>query len=319
MIIMLSNLKFPFLLLLGLTLVFGFSACNNDDDDVIPSEDRTIVEIAADGAQFSTLVSALERTGLDAVLADRNADFTVFAPTNDAFTALGVDLSTLTDDELSGILLYHVLGAEVFSSQIQEGKTYIGTAADIGPDGTQISTLIERVGATVTLNSTATVTTPDVDAVNGVIHVIDNVLLPLDIVGHASANDDFSQLVTAVGAASGDLISVLGNADQTYTVFAPINSAFEAISDVTIGLTNEELASVLTYHVVAGDNLLSSDLSDGQQVPTVQTESFTVNISNGNVTITDATGGIANVIFTDVQATNGVIHVLDKVILPNNL
>lgn len=316
---MLSKLRFPWAMLMGLALLFSFTACDNDDDDITPSNDKTIVDIAADDPQFSTLVSALQRTGLDAVLADPNASYTVFAPTNAAFTNLGVDLSTLSDDELSAILLYHVLGAEVASTQIQDGKTYVGTASATGPNDTPLSMLIQKGGSTVKINNVADVTTPDVDANNGVIHVINAVLMPLDLVGHATANDDFSELVNALGAASGDLVNVLQDASQTYTVFAPVNSAFEAISDVAAGLSADELASILTYHVVAGANVLSSDLSDGQSVQTVQTESFTVNINGNSVTITDATGATANVIFTDVQTTNGVIHVLDKVIMPQTL
>lgn len=316
---MLSKLRLPWVLLMGLALLFGFTACDNDDDDITPSDDKTIVDIAAEDPQFSTLVSALQRTGLDAVLANANGSFTVFAPTNTAFTNLGVDLSTLTDEELSAILLYHVLGAEIASTQIQDGKTYVGTASNTGPNDTPLSMLIQKGGSTVKINNVADVTTPDIDANNGVIHVINSVLMPLDLVGHATANDDFTQLVNTLGAASGDLVSVLQDDSQTYTVFAPVNSAFEAIADVAAGLTADELASILTYHVVAGANVLSTDLNDGQTVQTVQTESFTVNINGNSVTITDATGATANVIFTDVQATNGVIHVLDKVIMPQTL
>ena len=225
----------------------------------------------------------------------------------------------MTDEELSGILLYHVIGAKILSSQIQEGKTYVSSASAIGPDQTQLSLLVNRVGTTITVNKDATVGSADIEGINGVIHVINSVLLPLDIVGHVIANDDFSSLATTLGLASGDLTTVLGATDQTFTVFAPVNSAFEAIASVTAGLTPQQLASVLTYHVVAGANVLSTTLSDGQEVTTVQTEKFTININNDSVTITDATGAEATIIFTDVQATNGVVHVLDKVILPSNI
>ena len=316
---MLSKLKFSWAALMCLSLVFTFISCDNDDDTVDINEDKTIVDIAAGDDQFSTLVSALQRTGLDAVLADRNSSFTVFAPTNQAFTDLGVDLNALSDDELSAILLYHVLGAQVLSSQLQEGNTYVSTASATGPNNTQLSALVSRAGTTVTVNKNATVISPDIQAENGVIHVVNSVLLPLDIVGHAVANDDFSQLVATLGAASGELTNVLGATDQVFTVFAPVNSAFEAIADVAAGLSADQLASILTYHVVGGANVLSNTLTDGQSVATVQTESFTINIDGSVVTITDATGAIANIIFTDVQATNGVIHVLDKVIMPSNI
>lgn len=316
---MFSKLKSSWALLMGLSLLFTFTACDNDDDDVMAAGDRTIVEIAAEDSQFSTLVSALQRTGLDAVLSNRNSNFTVFAPTNAAFTSLGVDLNTLTDEELSNILLYHVLGAEVMSTQIADGQTYVSTASASGPGDTQLSALIEKAGTTVTINGSASVVTPDIDAVNGVIHVVNQVLLPLDIVGHATANSNFSSLVGALGAAAVDLVGVLGGTDQDFTVFAPLNSAFDAASAVTAGLTPDELTTVLTYHVVAGANVVSSTLSDGQSVTSFQGESFTINISGNMVTVTDARGDVANIILTDVQATNGVIHVLDKIILPNNI
>jgi uncharacterized surface protein with fasciclin (FAS1) repeats len=107
--------------------------------------------------------------------------------------------------------------------------------------------------------------------------------------------------------------------DGPFTVFSPLNSAFDEIAGTVAGLTADQLASVLTYHVVGGANVVSGGLTDGQVVATVQGEEFTVNISGGNVTITDANGNVSNVVLTDVQATNGVIHVLDKVIIPVNL
>ncbi|PHN04097.1 fasciclin domain-containing protein [Flavilitoribacter nigricans] len=317
---MLSKLRLPWALLMGLALLFGFTACDGvDDDDLGTNEDKNIVEVATEDSRFSMLVDALVRTGLDDLLDDENSDFTVFAPTNDAFNALGIDLSTLTDQELENILLYHVFADDVRSGEIQEGKTYLGTAANIGPNNEPVSIVVERSGSTVTINDAATVVEADIVTENGVIHAINTVLMPLDIVGHVMANDDFSQLATALGNASGDLVSTLSADDQTFTVFAPTDAAFAAVSDVVAGLTADELASVLTYHVVAGANATSSTLTDGQSFTTVQGENFTIDIDGNNVTITDAQGNIANVIFVNVQGTNGVVHVIDKVIMPNNL
>lgn len=304
--------------LLAILLPLGLIGCN-DDDDINVNEDKTLVEIAVEDDRFTTLVSALQRTGLDAVLADEDAEFTVFAPTNDAFNALGVDLNTLSDEQLRNILLYHVIGGNIASTAIPQGKTYINTAATVGPGGNALTAYIERDGNIVEINNAATVTAVDINGENGVLHVIDAVLMPLDIVGHAAANDDFAELVNALGAASGDLISTLSRSDQIFTVFAPVNSAFEAISDEAANLTPDQLASVLTYHVVAGANVRSSDLTDGQSVTTVQGETFIVNIGDNGVSITDANGNVATVVLADVQATNGVIHVIDEVIMPSNL
>ncbi|MEM9846788.1 MAG: fasciclin domain-containing protein [Bacteroidota bacterium] len=282
-----------------------------------PNSEKTVAEIAADDAQFSTLVGALERVDLVEVL-NGAGPFTVFAPTNAAFEALGVDLSTISDEALSEILLYHVFGGlRINAADIAEGQTYLGMAANTGPDNTNLSMLVENAGGKVTINGSINVTATDIGGNNGVIHVVDQVIMPLDVVGHAVANSNFSTLVGALGNASGGLVGVLSG-DGPFTVFAPLNSAFDEISDVVAGLSADQLAAVLTYHVVGG-NVLSTALSDGLQVTSVNGEPFTVNISDSGVTITDAQGGTSTVLLTDVQGTNGVIHVLDRVILPAEL
>ena len=297
-----------------LALFIGFATVSCDDDD--GNEPLSIAQIAADDPQFSTLVSALERVNLTSVLdGSGSGTFTVFAPTNTAFNNLGVDLNTLSDEALTEILLYHVLGAEVLSTDLAEGQTYVTTAAETGPGDTQLSILVERAGSSVTVNGNANVTTADVEASNGVIHIVNAVIMPLDVVGHAAANSSFSELVNALGAASGDLVNVLSGGGP-FTVFAPLNSAFEDIASTVETLNADQLADVLTYHVVGGANVRSSTLTNGQVVMTVNGQTFTVN-TTGGVTISDQAGNVSNVVLTDVQATNGVIHVLDKVILPN--
>ncbi len=291
-----------------------FISCG--DDEIIINEPLTIADIAAGDSQFSTLVSALDRVGLVSVL-NGTGTYTVFAPTNSAFTNSGIDLNSLSDETLTDVLLYHVLGATVTSGEIVEGQTYVSTASTGSPNNTALSALIEKTGSVVTINQTATVTSADITASNGVIHVIDKVILPLDIVGHAVANSNFTSLVGALGAASGELVSVLSG-DGPFTVFAPLNSAFDAISDVAATLSADQLSKVLTYHVVSG-NVISTDLSNGMNVVTVNGEMIQIGISGSSVTITDAGGNVSNVILTDVQATNGVIHVLDSVILPKDL
>ena len=307
--------SFKWMMLFALPLLFV--ACNEDDEmmdpvDLIP---QSIVEIAAADGQFTTLVEALTQADLVTTL-EGDGPFTVFAPTNAAFEAAGIDLGSISKEALTEVLLYHVLGGELKSSAINEGQTYVTTAAT-NADDDQYSMLVEKTGSAVKINGSINVTTADVDATNGVIHIVDNVILPLDVVGHASANEGFSSLVTTLGAATGDLVTVL-QGEGPFTVFAPDNAAFAAISDVTADLTAEQLNRVLTYHVLEG-NIRKSDLSDMQEVPTVNSETFTVNIDGGNVTITDAQGGVANVTFFDVQATNGVIHVLESVILPESI
>ncbi len=309
---MMKTIKAWSVLLLSISF-FNLTACEKEDSET-PTTEQTIVEIAANDPQFSTLVAALKRVKLDVTLQGAGP-FTVFAPTNAAFTALGVDLATVSDQALTEILLYHVLGASVKAGDIKEGQTYASTAAATGPGGAALSVLIEKSGAGVKLNATASVTTADIIAKNGVIHVIDKVITPLDVVGHAAANSNFTSLVGALGSASGDLVTVLKGTGP-FTVFAPLNSAFAAISGTVATLNADQLSKVLTYHVVAGANVRSTALTNGQQVTTVNGEKFTVNISGSAVTLKDAKGNSASVALTDVQAKNGVIHVLSSVILP---
>lgn len=289
---------------------FFITSCGDDEPD--PPVTNTIVDIAVGDDQFSTLVAALTRVNLVTTL-QGDGPFTVFAPTNDAFTALGVDLATISDAELTDILLYHVVGAEVKSTDLSDGQTYANTASTAGPGGTALSILIEK-DAGVKVNNVATVTTADVIADNGVIHIVDAVITPLDLVGHASANSNFTSLVSTLAGAPGDLVGVLSG-DGPFTVFAPTNDAFADISTVVAGLTPAQVATVLTYHVVAGANVRSTDLTNGA-VSTVAGQDITVDLSDG-VKITDATGDQSTVIVADVQATNGVIHVLNRVLIPS--
>ena len=309
-------LKSPFILsLLAGFMMVAFTSCNEEEVVETPNSQKTVAEIAADDSQFSTLVSALERVDLVGVL-NGNGPFTVFAPTNAAFDALSVDLSTLSDEALTEILLYHVFGAQVNAGDIAEGQTYLGMAAATGPGGTNLSLLVDNTAGKVTINGDVNVTATDIIGNNGVIHVVDKVITPLNVVGHAAANANFTELVSALGAATGDLVNVLSG-DGPFTVFAPLNSAFEAISSTVAGLSAEQLSKVLTYHVASG-NVRSTDLSDGIQVTSVNGETFTINLGD-NVTITDAQGNTSTILLTDVQATNGVIHVIESVILPTNL
>ena len=138
------------------------------------------------------------------------------------------------------------------------------------------------------------------------------------IVDVASGNPDFSTLVTAVTAA--DLAETLSG-EGPYTVFAPTNAAFEALpsgtlDELTMPENKDTLTAILTYHVVAGE-VLSDDLTDGQEVETVQGETLTVGVTDDGVTLTDASGNTVNVVTADVEASNGVIHAIDGVLLPS--
>jgi len=298
------------LLLNGLILVLAVAilpACD-DDDDPTSSDDEvgTIVEVASADDNFSDLVSALSDAGLASTL-EGNGPFTVFAPTNEAFANLTVDLSSLTNDQLTEVLSYHVLGAEVESGDLQPEQ-----AVD-ALDGGQLFVTVSN--GNVTVNNNATVTDADIDASNGVIHAIDEVLLPdsyLNVVGVVSKRYMLETLVDAVVQAN--LVSTLEQDTQDgYTVFAPDNNAFSGV-DIS-GLSQQELQDILTYHVLPSE-VLSGDITSG----TVQTvNGATVDITvagDGTVTLTDQAGNTSTVTTVDLQGTNGVVHIIDGVLSP---
>jgi transforming growth factor-beta-induced protein len=311
-----SALKFKkFLILPVLAVGLILASCDKDDDEeVMPQPmEKDIVEIAVGDSQLTTLVAALTKANLvDALQGD--GPMTVFAPTNDAFddlfATLGVGgIDDLSADVLEPILLYHVLGIEAVSSSLSTG--YVETLNATAPDNNNVSLLVE-VSKGVVLNGNSNVTTADIDASNGVIHKIDAVLLPPTVVDLAIANSDFSTLVAAVVKA--DLVDAL-NGDGPFTVFAPTNAAFEMLfSDLGVSgiddLTADQLTPILLYHVVNA-NVRSDQVVTGP-VATLNGATIDVVVDNMGVTL----NGTAKVIAVDVQGTNGVVHAIDKVILP---
>jgi len=299
------------------------TACGSDDGDPPPPPTPTIVGVAQADPRFSVLVEAVTAAGLGTELSAPGA-LTVFAPTNDAFTALlaelGVTKAQLLADRplLTAVLRYHVLGSRVLRAQIQPGKAITASAGGIFK--------IDAVGSNLVItdgrNRTARITATDISASNGVVHVIDKVILPADktIVQTAQAlaagtPPQFSVLVDAVVAA--DLAGTLSGTGP-FTVFAPTDAAFAAAL-AELGVTKDELLAnkplltkILTYHVLPA-RVLKADVPVGAAITTVQGETFTV---DATLAITDRRGRKANIVATDTLASNGVIHVIDKVILP---
>lgn len=272
---------------------------------------NTIADIAVANSEFSILVEALMKADLVGAVANMEAELTVFAPTNDAFMALLSDLGASSLDEipvetLTNILLYHVIGSKAMSTDLSSG--YYPTLSTFSDNN--ISMYI-MVGDGVSINNSTMVTAADIEADNGVIHVVDKVILPPSVVNIAIDNSNFSTLVSAVVKAG--LVEALSGAGP-FTVFAPTNDAFTTLfNDLGISgindLTAEQLTPILTYHVVQG-NVLSTDLTDGVVGTLNGQSSITVDLKSG-VKINDS-----NVIATDIQGSNGVVHVIDKVLIP---
>jgi len=312
-----------------------------------------LVDVAMSNPDFSILVEAL--VAADLVTTLREGEFTVFAPTNAAFEATLGDMSMTKEDllanpELANILTYHVIPGTVLSTDIVAGDVATVNGANV---------TISVAGGVVMVND-ATVVAADVTAVNGVIHVIDKVLMPpapepvptaevpmataepmatmeatmeapmatmeatsaaampATVVEVAMGASDFSTLVNAVVAA--DLVEMLSDETASYTVFAPTNEAFAAALE-GMGMTAEELLSeanretlvaILTYHVIPS-RVLSSDLVAGD-VTTAQGEDVTITITGSKVMVNDA-----NVVTADIESGNGIVHVIDKVLVPPTL
>ena len=302
-----------FLLILMIT-PFIISSCSDDDDSNM-SNKKTIVELAIQHPDLNTLVDALSAANLVGYLSGEGP-FTVFAPTDAAFQKLDPNtLNTIisTPSLLTSLLQYHVVGAKVNSGDLTNGP--VNTLLS----GQSIDVNIS--GGMVTLNGSSAVTTADINGSNGVIHIIDEVLIPDDffaqtIVQIAAGSPDHSILVDALSKPElADLFAAANDPTQDLTVFAPTDAAFEAVLDA-LGKSSiddipvELLKEIVTYHIL-GTAVKSTELSNGDVETLLTGETVTVDVSSG-VKINNA-----NVTAADVMAVNGVVHIVDAVLLPS--
>ncbi len=268
-------------------------------------EPQTIVAIASANANFKTLVAAVSAAGLVDTL-NGTGPFTVFAPTDAAFAKLGkatIDGLLADPEKLASILLYHVVPSKQMAADVL-ASTSAMTAAGLP--------VVYTVRNNQAFINNARITATDIVASNGVIHVIDTVILPpgSDIVDTAAANPQFKTLVAAVQAAG--LVDTLKSAGP-FTIFAPTDAAFAKLGKQTIDALladPETLKSILLYHAVSG-NVYAGRITDKQSTATVNGANVQFSIRNGQVFINDA-----RVTVTNILTTNGVIHVIDTVILP---
>ena len=309
-----------------LFLFAGISSCNEEDDlyPQLGDDPRNLTQIINEDANLSALAQALSQVGLDSTLSTTST-YTLFAPNNAALA--DVDMSTLSEEELTNFLMNHVLSTTTadFSSTLTTG--YMPTMAT-GPDDTNLSLFINTDGA-LKLNGIASPVQGsfDIGSTNGVLHVVDNVLVPPTVLDHTKANPNFSTLAEAIELAG--LSETLGVTDpelETYpfTVFAPTNAAFENLMMQLNGafgwsslndVPTEILQEILMYHVVGGANTLSETIGGTEQA-TLQGNSFSI---NDDAVITDGSYTTANFTTTDIQGINGVVHGTNKVLLPESI
>jgi uncharacterized surface protein with fasciclin (FAS1) repeats len=290
-------------------------SCDSDNDTNTTPAAKDIVAVASGDTQFSTLVAAIQKADLVKTLQGAGP-YTVFAPNNTGFTNAKItSLDGLSKEALTPILTGHVLGAKVLAANVQSGE--VTTAG-----GSKF--YLSKNPSGVFINGNIKVIATDVAASNGVIHVIDNVISFPDknLVTIASNNPDFKELVDLVLAADPAIAAALTNANTNgLTVFAPNNAAFTELyktlpkAELLKASNKGLLTSVLQYHVVAG-RVFSSDLPNiTGDVTALSTNKLKFNLSNG-VSITSEGGGVSKVTSANIMGTNGVIHVIDKVILP---
>ncbi len=285
--------KFTITFMFVLTSLFAFS--------------QTVVQLIVDSPNHNTLEAAVIAAELDGALSGAGP-FTVFAPTDAAFDLLGqATIDALLADptgDLQRILLYHVLGAEVLSTDLSDGQsatTLLGQNIEVD------------LSSSVMINN-AMVTVADLAGTNGVVHVIDAVLLPpaSTVVDVVVNSPDHNTLETAVIAA--ELDDVLSG-DGPFTLFAPTDDAFAMLDPSTLATLLADptgnLASILLHHAVSGE-VLSTDLSDGMMATTVYGQDVEVTINSDGVFIDNAQVTVA-----DIRTLNGVVHVINAVLLPD--
>lgn len=286
--------------------------------------DPTIAGLAMMTPDLSTLAEALQITGLDDVLDDRNSEYTVFAPTNASFDAFltANGLSSLNDipvEALTQVLLNHVLSGSILSVELT--NSYTNSLATYANTDNNLSMYI-NIDNGVTINGVSDVALADVQAANGIVHVVDAVIDLPTVVTFAVADPNFSSLVAALTRPDQpDFATILstenGTSPAPFTVFAPDNVAFNDLF-VELGVNSLDdidgatLTAVLNMHVIAEANVRAEDLESGP----VTTLGGDIIIDAPNTTITDPNGRVSNIVLVNIQATNGVVHAIDKVILP---
>ncbi len=287
-------------------LLTGLNSCKKDDPT--PAQ-KNIVEIVVSDPNFSRLKQAVVRAGLTTVLS--SGSLTVFAPDNAAFAAAGLDSATIAsipEDILGDILKYHVLNAKVEASGVPASDT-VNTF-----DGLNLYASSNANGVFV---NGIKVKTANVQAANGVIHVISDVLIPPtdNIAEVVSSDDNFEVLLAAVLRAG---LATAVSSNGKYTVFAPTDAAFAAAGfpdAASINLAPQNAVTAIVKAHIIGTNVFAGDLINASTAPTLQTGvSLTIGTNPASVKLTGSASPVSNVIEANITTTNGVIHVIDRVL-----
>ena len=315
-----------------LLLLTGFTALSCSDDKSVTTfieEPKNILEVAVNEPDLSNIVTAISLADGDLGSLLSGGQYTLLAPNNFAFDLFLTNngfasIEDVPSDLLSKILLNHVISGTVNSTALTSAVSGYANTIATNTDGDNLS-LYFNTSSGVKFNGVSKLIKADLSATNGIVHVIDKVIGLPTVVTFTKADPNFSTLVSALTRddLTSDFASILSTDSTTdpapFTIFAPINEAFSGLL-AELGITSlldidePTLDAVLKYHVVGGANILASDLTDNLTITTLGGD-ITANITGG-ASLSDNTGRVSEIITVNIQANNGVIHAINKVILP---
>jgi uncharacterized surface protein with fasciclin (FAS1) repeats len=320
-----KNLKIKVCLIAFITGIL-FTSCSQEDN--VNSKKETSYGLMSNKEDLSTFTHALEITGLSSQLSSTEM-YTVFAPSNTAFSNFLAENNFNTVDAVPANILREILLNHIISGEINKVDLPIsgylhteakGFASAVNP----LSIYFRKVDGITVINGMATINNSDIKTSNGVIHLIDHVLEFPSIVDQVVANPNLSTLFTIMDTNSQyDFVSELSGVNNgPYTFYAPMDSAFPSLL-TELGVPNLSAiddatkAKVLKYHMVITTNSLSNSLTNGSSFNTLEGDSFSIQNTSANFRVIDINSRLANVTTKDIQCYNGVIHMIDRVLLPN--
>ncbi|HEY0045409.1 MAG TPA: fasciclin domain-containing protein [Flavobacterium sp.] len=296
----------------------------NDDDASGPSE--SLLDLAQQDPSLTTFVQAVQRAEITGNL-EGNQTFTILAPHNTAFNEFFIQngysgIDAVPVDVLKQLLYNHMISAEFKAEDFLIG--YISTnATGTASTTNRVALFIDTISG-IKFNGNSTLVTPNIDARNGVLHIVNRVIKVPTVYDHLLANPALSAFTNALAQSqgSGFVATLSGTTESPFTVLAPQNTAFTAFLDETnhdalSEIPAEELASLLNYHIITDENILSSGFFQNQVLTARNGQNINITLTGGGKKATDVNNRVSNIIFTDIQASNGIVHVLDKVLMPN--
>ncbi|RZJ35521.1 MAG: fasciclin domain-containing protein [Flavobacterium sp.] len=317
-----KNLNFKTLALFGFLATVGIS-CTNDDNSSGPN--ATLTETIQSRAEISTFASALDIAGLSDML-DGSDQYTVFAPTNAAFDNWMLQngystLSSIPVATLKELLYNHMMQGSSETGEILNG--YRKSLAHGGASSTNYMSMYFTHDPGIKVNGDAMVVTPDIEAQNGFLHVVDHVIGLPTLKTMIQADPDLSSMAGALAfdPSSGFMDTLNDTIAQPMTLFIPSNSGFSSfLTELGYGNVGEvpaaNLLSIMNYHMWANQNALSSSFTNGQSIMMNNGQNVTVNLTGGGKKLTDASGRVSTITTSDIQTSNGMIHIIDNGLLP---